>query len=771
MAICLLDLTRVVRGTARPRLGIAGVLAVLCALGWGSAALAQAEPQQDPALDVPAPPPGAPLPEVEPVIDDEEFEALVPELAPEDDPELAMPLESIEEFERRLAAEQAESEPLEGQEAPLDEAALADSDPVEEIGDAPVRDAELVAPLPPLSEFELETVEFAEPEPDDEAAAKVRYVVDLTGLELADDQTPVDMRDMFADLSALGLGEDTAANIAQLRARLTDDSVLIERILASEGWYSASVRTEIERAAGADEGRVIARIAVDPGQRYVFSDIDVEAGPVVPDSLIRDNLALQVGEPIVATRVQGAEAQLAVILPQNGYPFAEIGQRDILLDQESGDGIYTLPIETGPRSRFGGFRTEGDLAFGPDHIEVLARFERGELYDSREVDDLRQALVATGLFNAVSVVPERSGEDAGDGTEYATIVVTQDAGPPRTIALSGGYGTGEGFRVEGSWTHRNLFPPEGALIARALAGTEEQGASVTFRRANAGKRDLTFQVGAEILHSDYDAYEAYTGRIAAFYSYDSTPIWQKPFTYAFGAQILATNEQIYDVARSQLDRRTYFIGGLTGQIGIDRSDDLLNPTEGFRLTALLEPEGSLQGGFNPYLRARLDGSAYYSPIDSLVLAGRFRVGTIQGVQRGDVAPSRRFYGGGGGSVRGFGYQELGPQALLPNPDFDPADPEEEDSPFVTRPLGGRSLVEGSLELRYRFGDFGVVGFADVGQVYEATTPDFSDLRIGVGIGGRYYTNFGPMRVDIAMPLDRRTGESSFAVYVGIGQAF
>lgn len=769
------------KGAVRPGPLLSAALALSC-LPMASTAAAQTAAEQEPVaatqpsaeddtFDVPAPPADFPLPDVETVIDDEEFAARVPELAPEDDPELDKPIESIEAFERRLAAEQAEAEPLEGQEAPLGDPALADGDPVEEIGDAPIRDAELVAPLPPLSEFELEDVEFSEPAAEDDAAAEVRYAVELTGLEQADDQTPTDLRDMFFDLSALGSGTGKAANISQLRARLTDDSVLLQRILSSEGWYSSEVRTEIEPASGNGDGRVTATITVTPGRRYSIAAINIEAGPVVPEGLIRDNLPLQLGEPIVATRVQGAEALIAVILPQNGYPFAEVGQRDILLDQETGEGIYTLPVTTGPRSRFGGFRTEGNLAFDADHIELLARFERGELYDSREVDDLRQALVATGLFTSVAVVPEKTGEDAGDGTEYTTIVVTQEAGPPRTLAASAGYGTGQGFRVEGSWTHRNLFPPEGALIASAVAGTQEQGASVTFRRSNAGRRDLTFQVGAELLHADYDAYEAFTGRLAALVSYDSTPIWQKPFTYAFGAQILATNEQVYDTARSQLDRRTFFIGGLTGQIGIDRSDDLLNPTKGFRLTALIEPEGSLQGGFNPYVRARLDGSAYYSPTDAFVVAGRVRVGTIQGVERADIAPSRRFYAGGGGSVRGFGYQQLGPQALLPNPAYDPTDPGNTAAQFLTRPLGGRSLVEGSLELRYRFGDFGVVGFADAGQVYEATIPDFSDLRVGVGLGGRYYTNFGPLRVDIAVPLDRRTGESSFSVYVGIGQAF
>jgi translocation and assembly module TamA len=126
---------------------------------------------------------------------------------------------------------------------------------------------------------------------------------------------------------------------------------------------------------------------------------------------------------------------------------------------------------------------------------------------------------------------------------------------------------------------------------------------------------------------------------------------------------------------------------------------------------------------------------------------------INGAERAQIAPSRRFYGGGGGSVRGFGFQELGPK--------DPGN----------RPIGGRSLVEAAAEVRYRFGNYGIVGFLDGGQVYTSSLPGFTDWRFGVGIGGRFYTNFGPMRLDIATPLNRKPGESRLAVYVSIGQAF
>ena len=721
-------------------------------------------------LAVPAPPADANLPEIEPVISDAEFEEAIPEIAPEDDPELDGPLESIAEFERRLAAEEADAEPEAGSDVPFGDPTLADGDAVEEIGDAPIRDAELAKPLPPLETFEAEPVEFAEDASDDEIL-EVAYGIQVNGLESADEETETNLADAFNDLSALENGDGEAANVAQVAARLTEDSVLIKRLLAAEGWYGADVTTRVDRSEEVNGQPLTAVLDVAPGQRYTFSDIVIEADPVVPPDLISENLALRVGEPIIAARVQGAEANVALKLPENGYPFAEVGQRDILLDQDTGDGVYTLPVETGPRSVFGGIETTGDLAFDAEHVEVLSRFERGELYDSRDVDDLRQALVATGLFNTVTVSPQQTGEPAGDGTEYATILVEQNAGPARTLAGSAGYGTGQGFRVEGSWSHRNLFPPEGALIVNAVAGTQEQGAGATFRRSNAGRRDRTFQLRADAFHSDYDAFEAFTGQLSALVSYDSTPIWQKPFTYAYGVRLIGTNEQDYDFALGELDRRTFFIGGLTGQVGMDRTDSLLDATEGFRLTALVEPEGSLQGGFTPYVRARIDGSAYYSATDSIVLAGRVRVGTIQGIDRADLAPSRRFYGGGGGSVRGYGFQEVGPRVEIANPKFDPTDPEDETDPTIFRPIGGRSLTEAAAEVRYRVGNFGVVGFVDVGQVYEATTPDFSDLRYGAGLGGRFYTNFGPLRADIAMPLNRRPGESRFAIYVSIGQAF
>ena len=721
------------------------------------------EPTSETAIAVPSPPPtDFQFPEVAPIISDEEFEKAIPRIFAEDDPELNRPLESIADFEKRQATEAAKAGDTQG-DTPIPEVdgvpvpALADNDAMETIGDAPISDVELAAPLPPLENFDVEPVEFAEEEADRDNV-DLGYTVQVNGLGDADDSTDVNLADLFGDLSALYDGDGKADNAAMIRARLTADGELMQRILASEGYYDAVVDTRIERGAR-EEGQqrqrrpITAIIDVKPGQRYTLSDIVIDAAPTIPPNLIADNFPLSIGEPIVAQRVQGAEAAIALKLPEEGYPFAEVRQRDILLDAATGNGVYTLPVDIGKRSRFGGIETTGDLAFDAEHVEVLARFKRGELYDSRKVDDLRQALVATGLFATVAAEPQPTGESAGDDTEYVTMLVTQQAGPPRTLAASAGYGTGEGLRVEGSWTHRNLLPPEGALIFRGVVGTQEQGIGATLRRSNAGRRDRTFELVAEATRSDYNAFNAITGRIAARVSYDSTPIWQKKFTYAYGVELIATSEDDYDFARAERNRDFYTIFGLTGQVGMDRTDSLLDPTKGFRVTALIQPEGSLAGKFSPYARARLDVSGYYPVADNIVLAGRVRAGSILGAARERLAPSRRFYAGGGGSVRGFGYQELGPK----DPNLDP--------------IGGRSVAEAAFEGRYRFGNFGVVGFVDAGQVYRGSTPTFSDLRFGAGIGARYYTNFGPMRLDVATPIGRKPGEALVSVYVSIGQAF
>ena len=608
----------------------------------------------------------------------------------------------------------------------------------------PPLDPELSAPLVPLSEFDVQTqsapVQADQGEPE---IPMVRYTLTVEGLG------GTDLAARFRAVSVLQEHRNDSATTGQIQAWSKADTELLQRLFQSEGYYDGAADVSTTETPG-DPSRLQVSVTGAPGERYSLDQIAVSGPDTRPPGLPRDALPLKAGDAIIATAVQGAEANVALRLPQEGYPFVKLGPRDVVLDERDHTGDYTLPVDPGPRSSFGRIRLDGEAVFPAEHVGVIARFKEGELYDERRVDDLRQALVATGLFSSVGVQPVRTDRSGPDDTTAADLVVTGGKAPPRSIAGSVGYGTGEGAKLEASWTHRNLFPPEGALILKGVAGSQEQRLGATFRRSNAGKRDRTFQVLAEGSRERREkSYDATSLTLSARLSRDSTPIWRKTWTWSAGPEFTISSES----AREDAPMKTYVIAALPAQVGYDRSDDLLNPTRGFRLAYRVSPEASFRGGTATYVRNLFDGSAYLPVGGSTVLAGRVRLGSIVGADRDTLAPSRRLYSGGGGSVRGFGFRELGP--LDRNGER----------------IGGRSLFEAAFEARYRFGDFGIVPFVDMGQAYVSTLPKFSDIRFGAGIGARYYTNFGPMRIDVATPLGRRAGEPRVAVYISIGQAF
>ncbi|WP_404338418.1 autotransporter assembly complex family protein [Sphingomonas sp. MMS12-HWE2-04] len=685
----------------------------------------------DPKPGQGAPPPATPpapdtsVPQDEVIVPDAEFEASLPKLS--DD--INAPLEPVKG--------------LEGKPAPTPGTVTQQ---VEESFAAPAPEAaELAQPLAPLADFKVEPVKIEGIE--NEKKSQIHYTTVVEGLE------KVGLNDRFDSLSALEDGDGKAANAAMVSARAREDEALAIRLMNSIGYYDGTAVSSVEQTPK-NSGNVKVTVTATPGALYRLGTIAVATGPTVPVGLIDRELNLNPGDPIQADRIQGAEANVALRLPQQGYPFAKVGDRDILLDEQTHLGDYTLPVETGPRSSFGEIVTEGRRpVFDVEHINLLRRYKPGQIYDARAVDDLRAALIATSLFSTVSVEPERTDQVAEDGTQVVNLRVRQNRGRPRTLAGEIGYSTGQGLRAEGSWTHRNLFPYEGALIGSAVLGTQEQGLSATFRRSNAGQRDRTFQATASVNHSDYDAYESYTGTLAVRWSRNSTPIWQKHWTYFYGAELVGSNEDRYNYNIGGRDRGTWLIAALPTFVGYDTSDNLLNPTRGFRLKANVSPETSVRGSARPYARLMLEGT-YYKPVTSnIVIAARARAGSIPGIARDDLPPSRRYYAGGGGSVRGFGYQELGPRS----PDG--------------KPVGGRALNEFALEARYRFGNYGIVPFVDAGQVYEGIYPTAQNMRFGAGIGGRLYTNFGPLRIDVATPIKRKPGESKIALYISIGQAF
>ncbi len=685
--------------------------------------------------DVPDPQSSDAEPQQGPIVPENEFDAALPPLTND----MSAPLEPMTPAQPVSPGTTVQRLP--GATAPQSPDALA---PI------PPTDPSLSQPLVPLGQFDTTPLQTVTAEQKGKNAPLVRYDTIVKGLD------DLNLTGRFKSLSALEDGDGKAANPTQVQARAKEDEALAVRLMKSLGYYDGSAISTIDiipTESTDTPSRLRVTISATPGKLYTFSSITIDAQPTVPPKLVDKELPLKVGDPIDAARVEGAEANVSLTLPQQGYPFVKVEQRDILLDDQTPTGAYTLPVDTGPRSSFGRLVTAGDPVFDLKHLSIFPRFDRGELYDVRLVDDLREALVATSLFSSVSVEPQQTSRDGPDGTKQVDLLVRQVRGKNKNLSGAAGYSTGQGFRLEGQFTNRNRFPPEGALIFGAIGGTQEQGLSATFKRSNAGRRDRTVSLTASALHQNYDAFSAFTGLISGRISYDSTPIWQKKFTYSYGFELVGTNESVYDFTRLDRVRRTYFIFALPGQAVFDHSDSLLNPTRGYRLKLNFSPETSVQGAVSPYARTMVEGTAYYPVSPSLVLAGRLRAGSIFGIARDDLAPSRRYYGGGGGSVRGYGYQRLGP--LDPNGD----------------PVGGRSLNEFSLEARYRFGNFGIVPFFDGGQTYEGSLPKGSNLQYGAGIGGRFYTNFGPLRVDVATPLNPRPGDSRIALYISIGQAF
>lgn len=652
-------------------------------------------------------------------------------------------------------------EPADGQDNPD---AAAPLDPMPEIGIAwPDMDqADAVEPIPvdPLAE-PAETSEALPPEPVDpeaedmeppqpvatiEEASERRYRVAVNGEEGAADPL---FASRFKELSVLEQGAGKPANLAQINRRIKEDSDLLDRLLRTRGYYDARIRGSVTPPGSGDD-RLAVAFDVVPGPRYLLSAVDVHGLEQTGEreARLRDAFPVKVGDPIDADRIIAAQASLATALGENGFPFAKVEEPEIRIDHEERDGELDVTVAPGGYRRFGSIIVSGDRLFSAGHIQRIARFDPDDVYMASDVEDLRKAIVATGLVSSVTLTPQ----DAGDG-EHVDLGVEMSKAPPRTIAGEIGYGTGEGARVEASWQHRNFFPPEGAITVRGVAGTQEQLASLTYRRNNFMKRDQVLTGLFSASNVDRRAYAARTITLLGSIERQTNIIFQKKWVWSVGAELIASDERDGRTKIVGGTRRTYLIAALPTSLTYDGSDNLLDPTTGFRLGGRLSPEISLQNGAFSYVRAQVDGSIYRPIGDRTVLAARARLGSIFGSSASRIAPSRRFYAGGGGSVRGYGYQRIGPRDA--NND----------------PIGGKSLAEFSLEARVRFGNFGIVPFVDAGNISTDFLPDFNKLRIGAGVGGRYYSSFGPIRIDVGTPVNPQPGDPKIAVYVSLGQAF
>lgn len=582
-----------------------------------------------------------------------------------------------------------------------------------------------------------------------DALAETAYRISFEGLP---DRLGESFASRFEILSALEQYRDDHANFAQIRRRAQSDEELVERLLRIEGYYDAVVQTRFE-TDGAERVHVV--IEVQSGPLYKLAAITLpgleKAVPPDPENF-RETFGLQTGAIVNSDEITEAIGRLDTAMVENGYAFGKTGEPELEIDHAARLGGLEVPVVPGGRFHYRSIVMAQSDLFDADHVQMIARFAPGDLYQASDVEDLRRALIATGLVSTLSIDPV-----VADDPDKVDIAVNLTPAPLRTIAGELGYGTGEGARAEISWEHRNFFPPEGLIRFTGVLATQEQSGSIAYRRNNYHRRDNVLNGRTALSVVDRPAFKAQTFSVAANIERKSSLIYQKRWSWSAGVELLASRETDVTGPTGATGRNTYFIGALPGLVTFDASDDLLDPTRGFRLSARVAPEASLQSGSFFYVRNQFDGSAYFPVSDKIVLAGRTRLGSIVGAGNNRIAPSRRLYAGGGGSVRGYGYQSIGPRD--PNND----------------PVGGRSLVEFALEARVKTGWFGgnlgIVPFIDGGNVYTSSTPDFSGMRYGAGIGVRYYSDFGPIRIDVGTPINPQPGDTRVAVYVSLGQAF
>ena len=451
------------------------------------------------------------------------------------------------------------------------------------------------APLAPMPDLGVEWPDLnaTEPTPNPEPAASaekpqtteaagtVRYTVQVEGLSSIGNAE--ELIAAFRKQSTLEAERKDAANAAQIGRRASADSDLLSQLLRSQGYYDAVVEPRTERSG--DALRVI--LAAEPGAQYRFASVELPGlGAAGPEAAkLRETFAVKAGDPVIAKDVIDAGVALTTALGEQGYAEAKVGEQDVEINHQTRLATLSLPVTPGPVAKFGVIRVSGRPPFSARHLATIARFRPGDQFQRSKIDDLRRALIATTLVaNAdIKVVPVQGGR-------VVDLDVQLEPAPSHTIAGEIGYGTGQGALIEATWTDRNFFNPEGALTLRGILGSKEQLAGVQFRRSNFLQRDQTLDLQFTGSHQKFDAYEAKTILLAGHIERLSNFIWQKTWTWSYGAQLLATDERGVFSPAGVKDTRTFFIAALPLTLGYDGSDNLLDPTRGFRLRGWISPD-------------------------------------------------------------------------------------------------------------------------------------------------------------------------------------
>jgi translocation and assembly module TamA len=581
---------------------------------------------------------------------------------------------------------------------------------------------------------------------------------------IGDEDMANEIKDFSKDLDKdQPLTGDSLALLQAAQARRTR----IVQALRSKGFYDSRVTATVNNQPIEDAVALDAIEAMPEAQKVDFV-FNVATGPVYrvsdleirgPAELIsyppldRSKLSLIPGQPANAANILATEDEILNVVRGKGYALASVSKREVVIDHATREAQVTFVLQPGPVATMGPVHFSGTDKVDTTYLQRRVPYKEGDPYDLAKVNALRDKLTSLGTFSVVRVKPAT----ALDANGQLPIDVELQDRPPRTIGFGLGYETILGFSVNGYWQHRNLFGEAESLrlsaeVNRIGYGTFPGDLGYAFK-ADFKKPDwwLSGQDGLASAVASRDVFPAYTRKgVFLALGIDRTidPHWRVK---------VGLSGEVEEITRYGITN-DYTLIGLPMQATLNLADSEVDATKGYRLALNVTPYADLRNNSNPFAITRLTGTGYLnvSGDGRSVLAGRASFGTIPGGVTSNIPFDKLFYAGGGGSVRGFAYQYAGPRDAFGNP------------------LGGASVVESSIEFRQRIGkSFGVVAFVDAGAAYLDNWPNFSQFapRVGTGVGVRYYTSFGPARLDFGIPLNPQQNDPRFGIYVSIGQAF
>ena len=552
---------------------------------------------------------------------------------------------------------------------------------------------------------------------------------------------------------AVGQVDAAPANRFEARRRARAAMEAAEALLRSEGYYQPALEDDVE-----GEEKPVAIVTVTPGRRFMLDETRVNWIAPVPDAVTQQvvtrDMDLAQGDPGRAADVLAAEGRIVAGLSREGYADAKAEPRRVVVDHATFTVQPNFNIASGALVRLDGLQVRTRGPTNPDWVAGLAPWKAGDRYDPEDVAELERRLLDTGVYDGVNVSLSPIDQVTADGLRPVVVGLSDR---PRSLLEAGAtYSTAEGVGVDVFQTRFNRFGRAATLKygLRFASIDSRLGGEISLPHWRRPGR--TLKLSSYLVNEQTDAYD----RSAVSVNADLTQRIGKTsfFTYGLGVDAGQYTENRFDPiteAPITFDRDLAIVTGRASAF-MDRSNDPLNPTTGFRLYVSAQPTAVT--GEDTVLFLRTEGQATgYLPLQDgarTVLAGRVRMGSIIGGEELTVPSDRLFYSGGGGSVRGYSYQSINPR--LPD----------------NTPRGGLSLFETSLEVRRDIGaKFQAVGFIDAGAIGFQETPNFNNLRYGAGVGVRYKLPFGPVRADIAVPLDKREGDAGFQLYISIGQAF